>query len=153
MKKLKGFTMIELIVSLIISGILISICLRVYTNFNQYINRTLTNQDNENKIVWFALRLKEDIFKADYISGDSETLNIYINGRKNTYNFLSNYVLINRNDTQTDSIGIIIKDIKVDYYKKGFINYIEFDYENGGNFYTFSSNKKYLPGFLFDKLN
>ncbi|HEY4789563.1 MAG TPA: prepilin-type N-terminal cleavage/methylation domain-containing protein [Bacteroidales bacterium] len=153
MRELKGFTIIELIVVLVVSSILITICLKVYTDFNRYINRTLKQQASVNKVVWFAIRFKEDIFKADYITGDMETMTIVCTSHKISYNFFPNKVLIERDEgLLVDTVYLNIKDINIGYIKPGIINYVEFEYNSNDepNTFTFSSSKRYSARFLFD---
>lgn len=146
--RLKGFTLIELIVVLLISSLLIFISLSTFFNFNNYLNRNLKEEQTANELFWFISHFKDDIERSQFIEGNSEILRLHFEGHTDIYEIYKNKV-VRYNQNVSDTVHIDVKEIDVKHILPGFVDYISIKFNCNGVNYSFIQNKTYSNSFLF----
>ncbi|TGV01056.1 hypothetical protein [Flavivirga rizhaonensis] len=103
---LKGFTILEALISLILMGIIITLS---YTVFN-LVEKQMTLFQNENTSVLqynlFNIAIKNDIYNAEnFIQNDNQLLLEYYNGASINYQVSKNFIL-RHHDIKTDTFKL-----------------------------------------------
>ena len=119
--------MIEMMITLIIGGIVIFICIKVFSDFNHYFTSTIKEQGEANHLLWFTSRLKDDFNTSDSVIGTSEQLVIYSPIHRTIYEFNPNSIVLSRDSSKfTDSLHLDVKGIKVEYLTRNLVQSVNF---------------------------
>lgn len=122
MKKVKAFSMIEMLITLIIGSIVIFICIGVFFNFNRYFERSIKGQGAASHFLWITSRLRNDFKTADSIVGGSEKLTFFSPIHKTEYLFNTNKIVLIRDSSKLcDSIHVQIKGVKIEYLSQNLV--------------------------------
>ncbi len=133
MQKVKAFTLMELLVSMLISGIVISIIYLCYEIiYKQYLGYKDTNHTISQAVLLNSL-LKTDFTQAAYITKSEEGLLFSESGGHTTgYRFNELFVLREVNDVK-DTFFIPVREIRIRFQKEeqeapsGLIDELSFD--------------------------
>ena len=103
--------------------------------------------------MWFSLRMKDEINKADYITGNSEILTMYTSGQKSIYEFYPDKIIMQNQSKQiTDTLFLTVGEVHLTYIAPKLINFIQFNYTYNGNLSFFYHHKTYSVRYLFDSI-
>lgn len=123
MKRLKAFSLVELITSLLISGLLIGFSLWIFLTLRKsYVNNARENTLN-NEAMLFYNTFSRDADRAEYISWQYNKAVLSSPGKDLTYNFEENIILRYSNYT-TDTFRLKTKNLEFTPLKSN-DNYIQ----------------------------
>lgn len=146
---MKAFTILELLVVLIISSVLAFLSVGIVTNFSLYFKKSLAQQGVMNDMLLLSMRLKEDMVKADVITGNAEMIKIYNNNKVRTYEFYPDKIFVS-DENIADSIFLKTTGIQVEHLSAGIVNYLEIHIAEGEQEYVIIQHKTYSSTFLFE---
>lgn len=150
MKKLPAFTMIELLVTIVISSIVIGFALGIYYQVNGYFSKNSRQQEDINKIVTFQSVLYNDMEIAKEVYCLSDRITLTYRDNLITYKFYDEY-LTRETMHHTDTFFILVTGLsseKLDSYSD-FAKEITFLVENGDTPWQFRYFKQYTRDVLF----
>jgi len=76
MKKIKAFTLIEIIIAMLLSSFTIGLAITFYLMMNNQFNRFTSRMDGNTRLVQFYKTLKQDVERADRAYYNSSTLEL-----------------------------------------------------------------------------
>jgi len=113
MKKIKAFTIIEVLITMVLSGIVVSAAIYVFLTFNSLLSKTGKKNMQNLEIISLHHIMKMDFIKADEIREEYSSIFISFNeSEKVYYDFEENYVVRDAIATQ-DTFKISVNDIKI----------------------------------------
>lgn len=128
MKKLKAFTLIELIIGMIVGSIVVSICYSaLFMAYKQFMGYRM-NRNEINAIMQFNATLNNDFINSNEIYFLDNTILLSCEKSKLEYQLESGFVLRKINQV-TDTFNISVSDISVNYCsvnKENLINELTF---------------------------
>ena len=152
MNRLKAFTVIEIITVLLISGIVISLSLSIFLNFEKIFRQLLSDSSKYSEIMFFHRRIKNDFDRAKYITYNQDELVLHnVNNNIVKYNLGNEYLTINTN-TNIDTLKVNIKDCSVEYINEEskLITSFFLILKLKGNDFPLFFNKEYSNRILFN---
>ena len=155
MNKLKAFTVLEIIIVLLISGIVIALSLNIYLNMEKLFYRILSDGNKYNEIMFFHNRLKNDFDKAKYVKIEIDELIIYKEDWDIIkYNLGSDYLTVSANNI-TDTLKLKIKNYNFEYLNEEsrLISDFSLELKYNNNNFPFYFTKKYSNKVLFEYNN
>ena len=147
--KLPAFTLLELLVVLMLTGIVFSSAIMTYTNINKYILQSAGKQKGQSSSINFLIQLKSDFYNSDYINGNLSEIIIHSDSSSRKYVFLDNKVIITQTNS-TDTIHIAIQKLSIEYIAPNIIKTITFNYLSDSLRLNVNYNKEYTAAFLFN---
>ena len=91
--KVNGFTLLEAMVSILLSSLLVSFTFSIYKNFNQYYFIYSGQTERLNNILHFKRTFNQDWNKALTITGKDKQINLSNNQKSITYQFLDSTIV------------------------------------------------------------
>lgn len=91
--KVNGFTLLEAMVSILLSSLLVSFTFSIYKNFNQYYFIYSGQTERLNNILHFKRTFNQDWNKALIITGKDKQINLSNNQKSITYQFLDSTIV------------------------------------------------------------
>ena len=91
--KVNGFTLLEAMVSILLSSPLVSFTFSIYKNFNQYYFIYSGQTERLNNILHFKRTFNQDWNKALTITGKDKQINLSNNQKSITYQFLDSTIV------------------------------------------------------------
>jgi len=147
--KLPSFTLLELLVVLMLTGIVFSSAAMTYTSISKYILQGTKKQEEQGSSLNFLIQLKSDFYNSDYIKGNFSEIIIHSDSSSRKYAFLGNKVVI-KQTSNTDTIQITIHNLNIEYIAPNIIKTITFDYLSDSLRIKVNYHKEYTAAFLFN---
>ena len=144
MKRLKAFTLIEMIVALIITIIIVLLTMRFLVNFGGIYSKTLRGEDNSLHLVFLYSTLKRDFYEADSIKGDNNTIVTYTQRRQMVYEFRGNGLFYGDSaHLFSDSLLFDLVDFSATYRNENFVERVAFSFKMNGAPHQVFLSKEY----------
>lgn len=118
--RIKGFTLIELTVAMLISGFAVAAALSAYLTIESYYYRLKDRNESVTEILLFQNVIKQDLRNADIIQYNNNKL-IFTETNSNTIKYIFNDYEVLRNKIGTDTFKVEAELLKVytdDYNEK-----------------------------------
>lgn len=152
MKHLKAFTLIELIISMMLSGILLSLAINVISTMISI--SSIQNQSNRinNNIISIHSSLSEYFSRSSYIKfNDPELKFIFSDSSRKSLSFFSGGMLL-KNSNSIDTLEVPIDSLKITRIDSTtlIIRNLSFTVINNGIPYPFYFSKDYENQLLFN---
>lgn len=151
MKKLHAFTMMELLVTIVISSIVVSTALAVFVHINTYFSNNNNQQEEINKIISLQSLLNYDVEKAREIYCLSDRVLLTNSESLICYKFLDSYI-IREHKANSDTFTLVSTDLsseKLDNYCD-LIKEVSFNIETQHKQWFFRFYKQYPRSVLFN---
>jgi prepilin-type N-terminal cleavage/methylation domain-containing protein len=155
MSRLKGYTVMELIVVMVLSAIVVSIA---YTSFDiiskQYL-RYKKSHEEISKILMFDLVLTKDFKNSVFVSLDDDGIVCNYSDRKINYQIDEHFVVRQENDV-LDTFKVRVTDFQSDFSgirvtdPGQLINHFEFVQQYDDADYLYAYQKEYAADFLIN---
>ncbi|MDB5122339.1 MAG: hypothetical protein JWP94_468 [Mucilaginibacter sp.] len=113
MKKIKGYTIMEVTVTMLVAGILIGITYTMYSLI--YKSYGAFDRKNQDMVVLASLDgvLARDFNRAEFVLKDTDGLSLRYNGHRIRYQFEPDYVT--RTDTRTDTFKVKAEEVTTSF--------------------------------------
>ena len=148
--KLKSFTLIELIITLLLSSIVLMIALFGFKLINVYTQSIKRNSEIITKVTLLRNKLNEDFFRAQQIQFDNNELIVFKDKDIAKYQF-SDSLIVLKQAQLIDTLNITTCNIKASTIKdKELINFFEFTVLNKKDSLYLCFNKKYDNNILIN---
>ena len=151
MKKLKAFTMIELMVAMIVSSIVIGIALTIYMNLNQYYLDFKEKGKMDSELLMLVSTFRSDMDKSYEVHGDNSDLTLVFEaGKTINYSFEGNCVIRTKSEV-TDTFYNKVQEIEVNYLdnENKYVNDILINIKQGEFVFPLHITKEYSRDLLF----
>jgi prepilin-type N-terminal cleavage/methylation domain-containing protein len=113
-KSLPGFTVIELLIVMLLSGIVVGITYLYFTQFQSYLRQTSVRSDQYFSAGQLHMVLQHDMEQAQQVFFSSpDELHLHLNETEIEYVFDAEYI-VRKHPVSSDTFQIQILDIKVD---------------------------------------
>lgn len=142
--KIAGFTMMELIVSMIVSSILVALIIGFFLfNEKQYLSFTTESKKNlewSRAFYW----VKHDIETCRVLTGENDALVLVFYDHNIKYTFNTDYI-VREKENSSDTFFIKNENIQLTYLEEqiNFIKKVKIDFDINGQFETLEFNKLY----------
>ncbi len=152
MKKVSAFTIIEIIVAMLISGIVISASYTIYFNFKVLFIETQLEFEENSRILLLQSLLKRDFREADFIKSRNDELIINFADKEKIYYEIEEDFIVRNNQEIVDTFFIIIDDYYIGKLKNNLlyvdeiILYIELEELE----FPIHITKKYTNDYIFN---
>lgn len=157
MKRLKAFTILELLVSMLLSGIVISLILTFYLQFRKYLVTLEHNSGSDREIALFSNVLKRDFDRAAMIIPvDKEIIQCITSHQVIRYDFEDDRYILRLENNRTDTFNIRWTNLEWKKYsdRTNLINEFSFDIKIDKDLYfPVSEEKRYPAQVLFNYEN
>lgn len=141
-QKVSGFTLLEAMVSILLSSLLVLFTFSIYSNFNQYYFIYTQQTDRLNTIVNFRKTFNNDWNNALLVKGSDEELLLTNKEKLVRYEFQDSIVV--RNGNVRTTFALIPKDVSVEReLNSENVTKIKLELENNNQSFLFSSSKNY----------
>lgn len=141
-KKVGGFTLLEAMVSILLSSLLVLFTFSIYRNFNQYYQIYSKQTDRLNTIINFKQTFNRDWEQALKIEGDENEVSLINDLNSVFYEFKDSIIVRNGNSKIT--FALIASDIKLEReLNTSNITKIALELENNKQTFLFSFSKYY----------
>lgn len=140
--KVTGFTLLEAMVSILLSSLLVSFTFSIYQNFNQYYFIYSNQTERLNTILHFKRTFNQDWNRALVIKGKDKHLILTNNTTEISYHFLDSTIV--RQGTIKTIFELIPKEIDLEYnYSTDKVTNINLEVVNNRQSFLFSAIKDY----------
>lgn len=151
--KLKAFTILEMLMSLGVMTLVISMVYFMYVSFSSQVYGYFNDASSSNQVYGFYKQFRKDAYQATNITKKNNSLILYFYDKKEVYYNFESTQLVRKQFEQLDSI--ILKEFKISYlgnkkYTKNIVNKITFKTMLLGREIDFTINKKYPCNVLID---
>ena len=141
-QKVSGFTLLEAMVSILLSSLLVLFTFSIYGNFNQYYFIYTQQTDRLNTTVNFRKTFNNDWNNALLVKGSDEELLLTNKEKLVRYEFQDSIVV--RNGNVRTTFTLIPKDISIEReLNSENVTKIKLELENNNQSFLFSSSKNY----------
>jgi len=112
MKKLNAFTLLELMVSMLLSGIVVALILTFYVQFTGYRSTLDHHVDSDREALTFYSTLKHDVDRAELIyPEDKRTLRFIFGNNQLTWLFEDERFILRQEAERTDTFTLHWNDL------------------------------------------
>lgn len=157
MKRLKAFTILELLISMLLSGIVISLILMFYLQFRKYFMTLEHNTGSDQTIALLSNVLKRDFDKATVIIPvDKEIVQCVTSQQLIRYNFEDDRYILRLEDDRTDTFMVRWTSLEWKNYsdRTNLIREFSFEIKIDNNLYfPVNEEKSYPAQVLFNYEN
>lgn len=122
MKKLKAFTLVELLVTMLISSIVIGICYTSYQIVSKQFNDYKALNEKTVEVMLLNELIEKDFLQADSVMKDNMNVVCFNNNNQITYNFNNNRILRKQTEVQ-DTFFIQSENVQLKFDDKIAENY------------------------------
>ncbi len=153
MKKIKAFTIIELLVAMTIAGIVVSFSILLFLQFQKYIYTFSGKLNYNNEILLFTNVLRFDFDKAEKIGNDGTAIIVRLTGDVINYEFSEEYIL-RQSIERTDTFHVVCSDPEFKWIDKAneIVRSVYFEvHVDKHDYYPVKLNKLYPRQFLFEQ--
>lgn len=157
MKKLKAFTLMELMIGMIIGSIVVGFCYMGYSIiWKQFIDFKKTKQEINNTIQFNEI-LMNDFSRSEKILFSDNQLAFHSDSSVIIYNFTETFILRSNNDN-TDTFKFVTSELQPQYLEEiksvstGIIKSFSFNAKILDNEEKFSFYKAYSASFLMNHI-
>jgi prepilin-type N-terminal cleavage/methylation domain-containing protein len=112
MKKIRSFTLIEMLVSVTISGIIITIVSIIYLNYQDYFIRFKDINDNSIRMLEFYNVCSRDFSESETVKSDKGMITFCTDTHRTSY-FINDDNIIRHQQSGYDTFRIPASDLKV----------------------------------------
>lgn len=151
-RTLKGFTLVEIIIAMLLSGILLSIAIKVITMVTSISFAEKRESDQVNEVLLLHTFMDESFTGSATVSdsGQSEISFIFGNERASSVNFGSEMIIIGTKD-HTDTLRLKANNIKIEKlsHDTTLVEKLSFSVKAGDFDFPFSLIKEYHSWVLF----
>lgn len=142
-RKIAAYTIIEVIVTISISGIIVLSSLMIYTSFQKVFNKNLQSIQKNTELALFNNQISRDIIISEKIFCRSDKLVFQqLDSTEISYQFLNDYIIRYGNETE-DTHFIKHSNLEYNYCLGNLINEIEFDITTESNKFKYYICKEY----------
>ena len=113
MKKIKAFTIIEILITMVLSSIVIGAAIYVFLTFNTLLTKTSKRNMQNLEIISLHHILKKDFIEADEIREEYSSLLIQFNDDKKVYYDFEEDCVIRDAIVSRDTFNIKVNDFKL----------------------------------------
>ncbi len=148
--RIKGFTIVEILIALIISSILILIASQIISGFNKIYYSNKTDWIKNNDLIEIARVLNYDMERCDFAlrTGNNE---ITLTGKNNIRYLFRNDAIIRYLSDSQDSLASSCTNLRIETIQPdSIISEISFEIEYKNAFYPVVSVKKYGESELYN---
>lgn len=143
--KIKGFTLLEAMVSLLISTLLVAFAFGLYLDFSKSYNQFDESNTRLYELMMFKNSLTSDWFKARVPKTKENFLLLkdQLKGTNVQYEFLDESIVRHKDRLDTFQVGV--RELKYNYLNKesNVLNRLDLEIESNKQKYTISLNKEY----------
>ena len=157
MKKLPAFTLIEVIVVMVISGIVVSASYFCYSMITRQMNLYRSHTDKTLEAVLLQTVIENDLHTSAFVRNETDyELELSSSDKKIYYVFGSNFIL-RKLDSVTDTFHIHADGPKMTFEKKTpeelhtLVDELTFGVRMADSTYTICFNKEYAPDVLMNE--
>lgn len=150
--KIKAFTVVELLVAMIISGIAISLAAGLYLNIEKLFNDQLAQYDETDNVLLFRSFILNDFENAQTIFSDVEGIEIISDKNQMiNYNFEGNCITRVK-EQRTDTFYLDYENPETDTFNDelDLVNEFSIDIRLGEMLYPLTIRKEYSRSVLFN---
>jgi len=144
MKKVNAYTLVEVLVTLVLSSIIVALAVSVYFQLNRANNRIIRDYNTNEEILQLNYVLSNDFNQYPQIEYSIYELNFLDKDRKCTYEF-SSYGILRKFQEKTDTFKLEFTDL--DYQLQngntGMVTYFSFTVKWHKQLLPFSFYKEY----------
>ena len=151
--KLKGFTLIEIIIAMILSGILVIAAMKILISISSIESSHIKSTTERNDMLLLNTILKENFMcSSKVVSDDSESVICFDYGTKNKKIFFQPSRIIIIDTLAQDSLNINYYNLKIKKLKEDttLIEKVSFSVEHNKLIYPFFYSKEYTEDVLFN---
>jgi len=152
MLKIKAFTIIELVVTMVITSIVIGIAVALYLSLDFYFRDTISEYDKDNNILLTGSMIKHDIINAKEIVRNNSGFTVIITKNKKIRYDISDQHIIREINNLPDTILCSVNDLTINTLEDntGLVNEIIINIGQGKNNIPLHFYKQYENDVLFE---
>ncbi|MBI5541228.1 MAG: prepilin-type N-terminal cleavage/methylation domain-containing protein [Bacteroidia bacterium] len=151
MKRLRAFSMVELMVAMIVSSIVIGVALTVYMNLNQYYQDFKEKGKIDSELLLLVSTMRADMEKSYEVHGDNSDLTmVFEAGKTINYSFEGKFIL-RKIDDVTDTFYNPIQEVEVNYLdnENKYVNDLLVNIKQVESIFPLHITKEYSRDLLF----
>ena len=151
--KVKAFTIMEVMITMVISCFLVMASLKVFLLFEHLVDLKNKQMENAKEVVQLHQTLAGDMDNAILIKAKDREISMLTEGGKYIgYDFEPSYIIRKVNEL-TDTFKIEISDFKIDHESiTGYVNNIMMEVKSGGETYSISVGKEYTNDLFMNNI-
>lgn len=133
MRKLSAFTLIEMIVTLLITIIIVFLSMQLFSSFGTIYNRSLSRDAKSLQLLLVYSMLKDNMHNADSVKGNDNVIIAFAKERVVFYEFRANGIFVaDSNHVVLDSLVVELVEYNPVYIAGNNIERLEFSFNMNG---------------------
>lgn len=151
--RLPSFTLLEVLLVLVLTGIVFLAAAMAYTSISRYILKNIAKKSEQQATVLFLMRLKNDITSSEYITGEQSTFTIHTHSDSiaRTFCFTGSRVTISQAGV-TDTVHLKTGSLQLEYVVPKLVKTVSFEFYADSSVHQFYYRKEYTADFLFNNI-
>lgn len=151
--KLASFTLTEVLVVLLLTGIVFMAAAMAFSNISRIVTKNMAEKRQQQATLLFLMRLRDDITTSDYITGEADTFTMHMRADSilRTYSFTPYRIAIAQAGV-TDTVNIRTQNLKFDFEAPKLIKSVAFEFYADSAMHQFYFKKEYAADFLFNNI-
>jgi prepilin-type N-terminal cleavage/methylation domain-containing protein len=113
--RLPAFTIMEMLVAMVISGIIIGSGAFLYLNFNRYVTSAIQKSETENAVMLFCRAFEDDMQGASAIEQISDELSMKSEKKGLITYFFSDDYIVRQQEEIVDTFSLMVEDLTISF--------------------------------------